>query len=230
MPDARSSTANPRGDETRRRLLAAALEAFSRHGYDGVSTRQLAQRAGVNLAAIPYHFGSKAGVYQAVVDGIAEGFGEPLRRAADAARTAASDPALGPAARCARLREFLQAMARQLLGSADARLRSGIILREQIHPTPAFDAIYRDFIHPVHETVAALLGGVLGRAYDDPEIVLRTHAVIGQIVVFRAARETIMRRMDWDGFTPERVEQIAHLVGDQVCAMLLTQQHDEART
>jgi len=229
MPDTPSS-ANPRGDETRRRLLAAALVAFSRYGYDGVSTRQLAQRAGVNLAAIPYHFGSKAGVYQAVVDGIAVHLGAPLRRAADAARAAAADPALDSAARCARLREFLQVMARQLLGSTDARLRSGIILREQIHPTSAFDAIYRDFILPVHQTVAALLGGVLGRAEDDPEIVLRTHAVLGQIIVFRAARETIMRRMDWDRFTPERVEQIARLVGDQVCAMLLTHQHDEGRT
>ena len=50
-----------RRDQTRERLLSASLDVFGRLGFDGASTRQLADAAGVNLQAIPYHFGNKEG-------------------------------------------------------------------------------------------------------------------------------------------------------------------------
>ncbi|MBC8158842.1 MAG: helix-turn-helix transcriptional regulator, partial [Alphaproteobacteria bacterium] len=54
--------------DTRERLLEAGLRLFAAHGYDGVSTRQLAGTADVNIAAIGYHFGGKKDLYHAVVD------------------------------------------------------------------------------------------------------------------------------------------------------------------
>src|SRR3954447_15312736 len=56
-----------RGEEPRRRILSAGLEMFAEQGYEATSTRLLAERAGVNLPAIPYYFGSKEGLYRAVV-------------------------------------------------------------------------------------------------------------------------------------------------------------------
>ncbi|MCO6431755.1 MAG: helix-turn-helix transcriptional regulator [Deltaproteobacteria bacterium] len=44
-------------------LLAAACKLFSEKGYEAVSTRELADCAGVNLAAIQYHYGSKAKLF-----------------------------------------------------------------------------------------------------------------------------------------------------------------------
>ncbi|TBR39318.1 MULTISPECIES: TetR/AcrR family transcriptional regulator [Dyella] len=44
---------------TKERILVAAEELFARHGFDGASLRQLTSAAGVNLAAVNYHFGSK---------------------------------------------------------------------------------------------------------------------------------------------------------------------------
>jgi len=44
---------------TKERILGAAEELFARHGFDGASLRQLTAAAGVNLAAVNYHFGSK---------------------------------------------------------------------------------------------------------------------------------------------------------------------------
>lgn len=54
-------------DETRESILDAATRAFSRDGFAAVSTRTLAAGAGVNVATLSYHFGSKQGVYEAVV-------------------------------------------------------------------------------------------------------------------------------------------------------------------
>ena len=57
-----------RGEETRSRILEAALELFAASGFEGASTRTIAERAGVNLPAIQYYFGSKEGLYRAVVE------------------------------------------------------------------------------------------------------------------------------------------------------------------
>lgn len=44
---------------TKERILAAAEVLFAQRGFDGASLRQLTATAGVNLAAVNYHFGSK---------------------------------------------------------------------------------------------------------------------------------------------------------------------------
>ncbi|MGC4031931.1 MAG: TetR family transcriptional regulator [Tepidisphaeraceae bacterium] len=48
-------------------LLNTAEALFSASGYDGVSMRDLTREAGVNLAAVNYHFGSKEQLFQAVI-------------------------------------------------------------------------------------------------------------------------------------------------------------------
>jgi AcrR family transcriptional regulator len=53
--------------DTKDRLLDAAERAFSEYGYTGVSLRSIIGEAGVNLAAVHYHFGSKEGLLKAVI-------------------------------------------------------------------------------------------------------------------------------------------------------------------
>lgn len=67
----RRSVGRPRdGDpaETRRVILRAAEDAFAASGFAGATTRQVAARAGVNVATLHYHFGSKERLYRAVLD------------------------------------------------------------------------------------------------------------------------------------------------------------------
>jgi TetR/AcrR family transcriptional regulator len=56
------------GAATRSALLAAARAAFGRTGFDGASVRAITGQAGTNLGAITYHFGSKRGLYEAVLE------------------------------------------------------------------------------------------------------------------------------------------------------------------
>ncbi|MGH8023590.1 MAG: TetR/AcrR family transcriptional regulator, partial [Limisphaerales bacterium] len=46
--------------ETRQRIIEAAESLFARRGIEGVSIRDITRAAGVNLAAINYHFGTKS--------------------------------------------------------------------------------------------------------------------------------------------------------------------------
>jgi len=65
-----SAVAEPKLPElspTAAALLDAARELFAERGYDGASIRAITRRAGVNLGAVTYHFGSKEALYHAVI-------------------------------------------------------------------------------------------------------------------------------------------------------------------
>jgi AcrR family transcriptional regulator len=53
---------------SRSALLDAATVEFARHGLRGTRIQSIVQRAGVNERMIYHHFGSKAGLYGAVLD------------------------------------------------------------------------------------------------------------------------------------------------------------------
>lgn len=71
--DASSSPTNgpadlqPIGQPTRDIILDTAERLFAQQGHDGTSMRQITSEAGVNLAAVNYHFGSKESLVQAVL-------------------------------------------------------------------------------------------------------------------------------------------------------------------
>lgn len=52
--------------DTRDRILDTGERLFAAHGFDGTSLRQITEAAGVNLAAVNYHFGSKEELYTQV--------------------------------------------------------------------------------------------------------------------------------------------------------------------
>ena len=54
------------------RILDCALTLFAQKGYDGASTREIAEAAGVNHALIKYHYGSKERLWQSAVDRLFE--------------------------------------------------------------------------------------------------------------------------------------------------------------
>ena len=68
------------GRDTRERLLATAEELFATRGIDAVSVRDITEAADANTASINYHFGSKRGLIDAIVERRAEALG---RRRAD---------------------------------------------------------------------------------------------------------------------------------------------------
>jgi AcrR family transcriptional regulator len=64
--------------QTRRRIVAAAREAFVEHGFDGTTMPMVAQRAGVSVETIYKNFRSKGGLARVVVDTAIAGDDEPI--------------------------------------------------------------------------------------------------------------------------------------------------------
>jgi len=66
--EARTSTTKGRGEETRARIVQAAVEALKREGFGGASARAIARTGGFNQALVFYHFGSVRDLLLAALD------------------------------------------------------------------------------------------------------------------------------------------------------------------
>lgn len=64
--------------DTRERILASALAAFGTRGYEAVSLDDLADQLGVRKQTILYHFGSKAELFGATIDGAVLDLGDRM--------------------------------------------------------------------------------------------------------------------------------------------------------
>jgi TetR/AcrR family transcriptional regulator, regulator of cefoperazone and chloramphenicol sensitivity len=77
-----------RGEETRARIVTAALKLFGQRGFDGASTRDIATAAGVNAPALQYYFDNKEGVFVACVEHIVKRVWEYLSQVVERAERA----------------------------------------------------------------------------------------------------------------------------------------------
>ncbi len=68
MANATTNNEGAYGQVTRERILDTAERLFAEHGFEGTTIRAVTKEAGVNLAAVGYHFGSKAALLKAVAE------------------------------------------------------------------------------------------------------------------------------------------------------------------
>ena len=208
------------GERTRQKLIEAGVEIFGRYNFEATTTRMLADRAGVNLAAIPYHFKSKEGLYHAVVRHIVEqataAYGSAV---AEINETLEKSSCSSP--ECfAMLSRILNTMVLTILGTPEAKSWAGIILREQMEPTSAFDIIYEGVMQPVLQCCLALVARILHRQPDDPETMLSVIAIVGQVLIFRTSREAVIRSLQWKGYSRKEIRAVQTLVVKQARAIL----------
>jgi AcrR family transcriptional regulator len=82
----RPPRAQTHGADTGARILQAATELFAKHGFDGVSMRDIAAAVEVDVATVQHHAGTKAKLYDAVFAHMYEAESEALGAAADRVR------------------------------------------------------------------------------------------------------------------------------------------------
>lgn len=118
---------------TRRRVLKAAERLFAERGFEATSVRAIVAKAGVNQAAVNYHFGGKDGLYREVL------------RAAIGALTEhqlARAPETKAMPREEALREFIRHQLRPLVARDELSRHISIFNWEAVRPT----AVYRKLV------------------------------------------------------------------------------------
>lgn len=143
----------PSPDEasTRERLLLKAAELFAQLGFESVSMRDLTRAAGVNLAAVNYHFGSKEALIEEVVARLMRPVNDERLAQLDAAEAAAhphpaaaeavADAFLRPVIRLVRQSPLSEQLFFKLMGRC-------LVGRAQLIPAaalPHFEGMVRRF-------------------------------------------------------------------------------------
>lgn len=189
---------DPRGEDTRQRLILAGLELFAQHGLDSVTTRALCQKADVNQAAIPYHFGGKEGVYLAVAQYIvdqAQPRIQPLLANIQSCLPPEPDDGDSRTRLAELLADLLAGLVRAMLEEPVAHWSFALLSREQFQPGAAFDLLYREVLEPVHQLCGQLTARLLNLPPDSPAAIHSENALLGMVSSFFMHRASLSRRL-----------------------------------
>jgi len=168
--------------ETRTRILDAAEELFMLHGFEGTSMRLLTAQAGVNLAAVNYHFGSKDALIEALFRRRLDPMNEERIAALDRLEDFSAENII---------RAFIRPSLR-LIEDAKGGGRNFIRLlgRTYTEPAKAVRALIGQMYAPAMERYKAALERALPQMPRD-ELVWRMHFMFGTLAYTLAATDTV---------------------------------------
>lgn len=170
------------GEESRQRILDAALKLFATLGFEKTSTRRIAQTAQVNISAIAYYFGDKAGLYRTV---FTEAMGKPVD---DIARFANPAISLEQA-----LSGFFHGFITPLKQGELSRLCMRLHMREMIEPTGLWQAEIDNSIAPHQQALLAVLQRHLGLNAVDLDLQRLAFCIVAMGVHLYTARDVTER-------------------------------------
>jgi AcrR family transcriptional regulator len=219
MSSSENQPTNPltRGEQARQQLIAAAIEVFGEYGISGATTREIAQRAGQNIAAITYYFNSKEGLYLAVAQWIADFIQQNFRSQSEEIERFWQLPAQqrSPEQHLHHLKTGLLVFS-TLMTQPETLNMSKIMSREQLSPTDAYPLIHQQVIAPLHHTLCRLLAGCTGIDEHSTKIMLHIHALIGEVLAFRVGRETLLHQTNWQQIGAEEATQISEVLAEHI--------------
>ncbi len=162
--------------DTRARLLDAAIRLFADAGFKRVTVRAICRAAHANVAAVNYHFRNKLGLYREVTEvGIAV-LQETTALAVQAASHGTPEK---------RLRAYIRVITERLLASTGHEWLQRFIAREMADPTPALASLVDRGLKPRLEYLGRIVGDVLELPADDPRVLECVTSVHAQILMFR---------------------------------------------
>ena len=180
--------------DTRARILDAAERLFMAHGYDGTSMRQITGEAGVNLAAVNYHFGSKEALIQEVFRRRLNWLNEERMRALDELEATADGQALKPS-------QIVDAFFSTMIRMAEDEERGGVIFLRLLGRTLTEPSDFiRAFLAHEYKTVVERYKEALFRSLPDvpkAEIVWRFHFMLGATSYAIAGTDALRLVTDW---------------------------------
>lgn len=170
------------GEESRQRIIDTALTLFATLGFEKASTRRIAKEANVNISAIAYYFGDKAGLYRTV-------FTEAMSKPVDDIERFAN-PALSLEQA---LNGFFRGFITPLKQGELSRLCMRLHMREMIEPTGLWQAEIDNSIAPHQQALLAVLQRHLGLTAIDLDLQRLAFCIVAMGVHLYTARDVTER-------------------------------------
>ncbi len=186
-------------NDTRTRILDTAERLFAERGYAAVSMRMITGESGVNLAAANYHFGSKAGLFEAVFARRIVPINEHRLKLLDACLAAAGD-------RRPSLHGIAEAYTRPLAQcdrTAEDDCEPVVVM--QLLAKVFLDLFQHDYLLAYYEDMSGRFIDAIQRALPDlraDEIVFKYNSMVAVLVLFALGQSAQMVRSPVEGASP----------------------------
>lgn len=178
MPNVKNNAA---AQETCRKLIDAAGEVFAERGLHAATIKQITDRAGVNVAAINYHFRDKFELYAAVIRHALS-----LTPVAPSEETMAGTPE-------DRLRAHIANVIADLHAPTRPTWCATLLAHEFAQPTPALDGVIEELIRPRANHVNAIVRGILGPHASEEQVLRAALSIGAQCFLYIYQREIVRR-------------------------------------
>jgi len=148
------------GEATRARIVEVAGQLFAEHGYADTTSKAICESAQTNIAAVNYHFGSRDGLYLAVLEEVHKRLVnlDYLSRLADSAQPAGD-----------KLGQLLDSLVPILIEGVGWHTR--LWARELVAPSPLLPKVMREQTMPKFQVLARIVGEITGIPLRDPALV-----------------------------------------------------------
>lgn len=187
------------GEQTRATLIDTGARLFAQHGYAAVSMRTLAAEAAVNLATISYHFGGKAGLYEAIIEEIIEVRDDIFPTAEEVTeRMDAAGESLH--AKGEVVEWFTSQLVREIVGQVEYVWPTVIISRELAHPSALYPKLEKEFFTPSFVSLCTLVERALPDTASREDVAISAHCIIGMVVKLLEGHTLITKRLGWDSY------------------------------
>lgn len=185
--------ARQNGLATRAQLLQAAGEVFAEEGFAKATSKEICRRARANVAAVNYHFGSKEGLYAAVLE-------EAHSRLVSLGTVAAT--ARSAIAPQQKLRMLLTRMVAEIAKRDRTAWELRVLSREILSPSPMMDGLVKNQIAPKATFLRAILAEIMELHADHPAVSRALISVLGPCIMLlitnRALQQKVAPKLDMD--------------------------------
>jgi AcrR family transcriptional regulator len=192
--------------ETKARVLRAATELFAERGFHGTKVRDIATRAGANVAAGHYHFGSKRDLYVEVLRAC---FAD-VRGMIASSGLQPDAAALGRMSRAA-LEDLIEKrivlMLTHLLGPPPSP-HGTLMLREMLDPSDALPIVVAEFVEPMIAETGEIVRR-LAPGLDGDHLRWCIASTMGQAFFYRATMPATLRAFGLPAFSPAYIRRLA---------------------
>ena len=198
--------------KTRNRILNAACSLFAARGFHDTTIRDICQEAGVNVAGVNYHFGSKERLYEDVCKSL---FGNYEK---DSDMLFNLGPGDLPAEE--RLKVFIKKLLSAVLSQERSDLKEKIMSREMMKPSGILPVIVEDIIRPRYRQLFAIVEDLLPGSEDEGVVRMCCLSIVGQCMYYRFAQPVILQLYPMQSYDESGIEEIAeHIYRFSLCAI-----------